>query len=127
MVEACAKILLVDDDRQTRLKLARELETYGHVVNAVDGGKAALATLASESFDLILLDILMPEVDGFEVLRTLKTDARLNDIPVIVVSALEDAQSEEKSKQLGARAFVTKPVDADVLNARVVECLDPGK
>ena len=124
MTEACGNILLVDDDRQTRLKLSRSLEMKGHTVTAVDSGQAALKTLAAGSFDLILLDILMPEVDGFEVLRTLKADAQLKDIPVIVVSALEDTQSEEKSKQLGAQAYVTKPVNADVLNARIVECLD---
>ena len=127
MTEACSNILLVDDDRQTRLKLGRSLETKGHAVTAVDSGQAALKVLAAESFDLILLDLLMPEVDGFEVLRTLKADVQLKDIPVIVVSALEDTQSEEKSKQLGAQAYVTKPVDADVLNAQIVECLDRSK
>ncbi len=127
MTRVCGNILLVDDDRQTRLKLTRTLEAQGHTVSAVDSGRAALESLATESFDLILLDILMPEVDGFEVLRTLKADAQLSDIPVIVVSALEDTQSEEKSRQLGAHGYITKPVNADVLNARVVECLDQGK
>jgi CheY-like chemotaxis protein len=123
MSDLCGNVLLVDDDRQTRLKLTRVLEAQGHTVHAVEGGREALETLATESFDVILLDILMPRVDGYEVLQTLKADARLSDFPVIVISALEDAQSEEKCRRLGARAYLTKPVDADLLNARIVECL----
>jgi len=127
MTEICANILLVDDDRQTRMKLTRDLESQGHTVNAVDGGRTALETLAGKKFDLILLDILMPEMDGFELLRRLKSDANVSDIPVIVVSSLEDAQSAEKSKQLGAQAYITKPVDPGILNARVDECLNRPK
>ncbi len=123
MTETHGNILLVDDDRQTRLKLTRILESQGHTVNAVDSGRAALETLAAELFDVILLDILMPEMDGFEVLQTLKADTRLSNIPVIVISAVEDVQSEEKCMQLGAQAYLSKPVDADLLNSRVVECL----
>ena len=123
MTETQGNILLVDDDRQTRLKLTRILEAQGHTVNAVESGQTALKTLAVELFDVILLDILMPEMDGFEVLQTLKADTRLSNIPVIVISAVEDAQSEEKCMQLGAQAYLSKPVDADLLNSRVVECL----
>ena len=123
MTDSRGNVLLVDDDRQTRLKLTRILEAQGHTVQAVEGGQEALETLATGSFDLILLDILMPRVDGFEVLQSLRADARLRDLPVIVISALEDAQSEEKCRQLGARAYLTKPVDADRLNASIVECL----
>jgi adenylate cyclase len=118
------KLLLVDDDRQTRLKLTRTLSAQDHTVDAVESGKAALEILATESFDLILLDILMPEMDGFEVLRRLKADVQLSEIPVIVISALEDEQSEEKCMQLGAQAYLSKPIDAALLNARIAECLD---
>ncbi len=127
MTDSRGNVLLVDDDRQTRLKLSRILEAQGHTVQAVEGGREALETLAIGSFDLILLDILMPRVDGFEVLQSLKADARLRDLPVIVISALEDAQSEEKCRQLGARAYLNKPVDADLLNASIVECLGQEK
>lgn len=127
MTDSRGNVLLVDDDRQTRLKLTRILEAQGHTVQAVEGGREALETLAIGSFDLILLDILMPRVDGFEVLQSLKADARLRDLPVIVISALEDAQSEEKCRQLGARAYLNKPVDADLLNASIVECLGQEK
>ena len=123
MTEPFANILIVDDDRQARLKLARILEGKGYHVSEVDGGRAALETLAHEPFDLVLLDILMPEVDGIEVLKTLQADTRLSVIPVIVVSAVDDPQGIEKFKQLGARGYLTKPVDPDELVARVGECL----
>lgn len=123
MTEPVARILIVDDDRQTRLKLARLLEGQGYSVAQVDGGRAALDSLAQARVDLILLDILMPGVDGIEVLETLRADARFGVIPVIVVSAVEDPRNEEKFKKLGARAFLAKPVDPDDLKLRVEECL----
>ena len=123
MTESHGNILLVDDDRQTRLKLTHSLEAQGHRVTSVSGGKTALETLGVESFDVILLDILMPEMDGYEVLQALKADSRLSKIPVIVISAAEDDQSEEKCLELGANAFLAKPVTADILNARVAECI----
>ena len=124
MTKNRGNVLIVDDDRQTRLKLTRSLEVQGRTVNAVESGKAALQTLSTESYNVILLDILMPEMDGFEVLRTLKADPRLSKIPVIIISADEDAQSEQKCMQLGAHTFLSKPVDADLLNIRVDECLN---
>ncbi len=124
MTETHGNILLVDDDRQTRLKLTRILEAQGHTVNAVEGGQTALKTLAGELFDVILLDILMPGMDGFEVLETLKADTRLSNIPVIVISAVEDEHSEDKCMQLGAQAYLSKPVDANLLNTRIAECLN---
>jgi adenylate cyclase len=127
MTEASANILLVDDDRQTRLKLTRNLQACGHIVSAVEGGQAALDRLSAETFDVILLDILMPDMDGFEVLRALGAEASLSEIPVIVISAMADAASKEKSMQLGAQAFLSKPVDAEALNAQVAQCLEQGK
>jgi CheY-like chemotaxis protein len=124
MTETHGNILLVDDDRQTRLKLTRILEAQGHTVNAVESGQTALKTLAGELFDVILLDILMPGMDGFEVLETLKADTRLSNIPVIVISAVEDEHSEDKCMQLGAQAYLSKPVDANLLNTRIAECLN---
>ena len=123
MTDLRGKVMLVDDDRQTRLKLTRGIEAQGHQVMAFEGGRAALDVLAVESFDLILLDILMPELDGYEVLKILGGDPRLSDIPVIVISALEDRDAEEKCRTLGAYAYVTKPVDMVLLGARITECL----
>lgn len=127
MTDLNGNILLVDDDRQTRLKLTRSLESRGFTVRAVESGGSALDLLTAETFDVILLDILMPGMDGFEVLRILQADARLSKLPVIVISALDDPEGEDRCSKLGARAFLTKPVDADLLNARIAECLEIGE
>ena len=124
MADLIGNIMLVDDDRQTRLKLTRILESQGLTVRAVESGGSALDLLTSEPFDVILLDILMPGMDGFEVLQTLQADTRLSKIPVIVISALDDPEGEDRCTKLGARAFLTKPVDANLLRARVEDCLD---
>ena len=124
MTDLIGNIMLVDDDRQTRLKLTRILESQGLTVRAVESGDSALDLLTSESFDVILLDILMPGMDGFEVLQKLQADTRLGKIPVIVISALDDPEGEDKCTALGARSFLAKPVDVNLLRARVKDCLD---
>ena len=117
------RILLVDDDRQTRLKLSRNLESEGYTVGVAQGGRQALDMLESESFDLIILDILMPEVDGFTVLSQVKATPALSEIPVVVISAVDDPDSIEKCRQLGAAEYLIKPVSAEHLNACVSSVL----
>jgi len=117
-------ILAVDDNRMGLLQLARTLEAGGHNVSKADGGRAALDMLGSEAFDLVLLDILMPEVDGFQVLREMKDDAKLRDIPVIVISGLEDMESVDKCLAAGADDFLSKPVEPAVLQDRIRKILD---
>ncbi len=123
MTESQGRLLLVDDDRQTRLKLARDLEGGGYAVSQADGGRVALDMLQSEPFDLVLLDILMPEVDGYAVLAEMKADETMCDIPVVVVSAVESPENVEKCLQMGAKDYLTKPVDVATLNACVSKCL----
>jgi sigma-B regulation protein RsbU (phosphoserine phosphatase) len=123
MTEQHRHILVVDDDRQTRLVLTREPESRGYAVSAVEGGDEALRALATESFDLILLDILMPKMDGVEVLARLRVDAKQDTPEVIVISALEDSEMMEKCRELGARHYLTKPVDPELLDARIAEVL----
>ncbi len=124
MTDRSIHILAVDDNRMNRLKLARSLEGEGYSVAQADGGRAALNMLRSEAFDLVLLDILMPEVDGFQVLREMKDDADLRDIPVIVISGLDDMDSVERCMAAGADDFLSKPVDPAVLRDRVRKILD---
>ena len=119
MTDTLGHILAVDDNRMNRLKLVRMLGKEGYDVEQAEGGREALTMLRSNVFDLVLLDILMPEVDGFQVLREMKDDAALRDIPVIVVSAVEEMNSVDECLELGAVDYLSKPVDAESLKERV--------
>jgi CheY-like chemotaxis protein len=119
MSDTLGHILAVDDNRMNRLKLVRMLEKEGYDVSQAEGGRKALTMLRSNVFDLVLLDILMPDVDGFQVLREMKQDAALRDIPVIVVTAVEEMNSVNECLELGAVDYVAKPVDAKLLINRV--------
>ena len=127
MTEQQGHILVVDDDRQARLMLTRALEVRGYAVSAVDGGEQAFQALARESVDLILLDILMPQMDGVEFLERLLQDTTQSTPPVIVISALEDSDGIQMCLQLGARHYLTKPVDPERLNTYVAEVVGPGR
>jgi adenylate cyclase len=123
-VTAPARILIVDDEPFNRDVLAQELELLDHEGVAAVHGRDALERLAGESVDLILLDIMMPEIDGFEVLRRLKDDARLRHIPVIMISALDDIDSVVRCIELGADDYLPKPFDPVLLKARIGACLE---
>jgi adenylate cyclase len=123
-VAAPARILIVDDEPFNRDVLAQELELLDHEALAAVHGRDALERLESEPVDLILLDIMMPGIDGFEVLRRLKEDARLRHIPVIMVSALDDLASVVRCVELGAEDYLPKPFDPVLLKARIGACLE---
>ena len=123
MTDRSIHILAVDDNRVSRLKLARTLEGGGYSVSQADGGRTALDMLRSKAFDLVLLDMLIPEVDGFQVLREMKDDTDLQNIPVIVISGLEDMDSVDRCLEAGADEFLSKPVDPTVLQDHVRKLL----
>ncbi|MDX8525781.1 response regulator [Mesorhizobium sp. MSK_1335] len=119
------RILVVDDSQTIRIKLKKSVEVLGHQAEAVESGRAALDRLATESYDVILLDIIMPEMDGFEVLKTLKASPRTRDVPVIVISALDDEMSSVvKAIELGAEDFLPKDFELALLKARVATCIE---
>ena len=118
-----ALLLVVDDNRVNRLLLARHLETQGHRVELAENGRVALELLRARSFDLMLLDIEMPEMNGFEVLEEMKTDAQIRDVPVIVTSAVEGIGSVVRCIELGAEDYLSKPVNAVLLKARIGSAL----
>src|SRR4030067_2995408 len=96
------RLLVVDDNKVNRLLLARGLQEAGHTVIFAENGREALEVMRRQVFDLVLLDILMPELDGYQVLEQLTTDPDLRDIPVIVVSALDALASLVKGIARGA-------------------------
>jgi class 3 adenylate cyclase len=117
-------ILVVDDDPLNRKLLAKSLERQGHEVHVADGGKACLDLLSTISVDVVLLDILMPDLDGFEVLGRMKADLELRHIPVVMISGLEDHESVVRCIEMGAEDFLPKPFDPVILRARVNAGLD---
>ncbi len=117
-------MLVVDDDAVSRMLLAGSLEAQGHTVVTACGGNEALAILRDRSFDLVLLDLLMPEVDGFHVLRAIKRDEQLRHLPVVVISCSEDMEKAIRCIEMGATDFISKPCDIVLLRARVNASLE---
>jgi class 3 adenylate cyclase len=119
-----SRLLVVDDNKVNRLLLTRSLEQQGHKVASAENGRVALEMLRRESFDLLLLDIEMPEMDGFQVLEQLVGDLKLRDLPVIVTSSLEGVENVVRCIELGAEDYLNKPVNPVLLKARIGACLE---
>jgi adenylate cyclase len=117
-------ILVVDDNRVNSLLLSRGLEQQGHAVVFAEHGREALDLLRREEFDLMLLDVLMPELDGYQVLAELNLDPHLRDIPVIMTSSLDELDSVVKCVEMGAEDYLTKPINPVLLNARITASLE---
>ena len=119
-----ARLLVVDDNKVNRLLLARNLELQGHHVATAENGRVALEMLRRDAFDLMLLDIEMPEMNGFQVLEQLVNDLQLRDLPVIVTSSLEGLDNVVRCIELGAEDYLTKPVNPVLLKARIGASLE---
>lgn len=118
-------LLIVDDDEMNRYTLARRLRRDGYERLAMAGnGVEALSAMRQDKFDLVLLDIMMPELDGFGVLEAMRADDSLKSMPVIVISANDDTANFVRAIELGAVDYLTKPFDAVLLRARVRACLE---
>jgi class 3 adenylate cyclase len=117
-------LLIADDNRVNRLLLARGLEQQGHTVGFAEHGLEALDLLRRQHFDLLLLDVLMPELDGYQVLAELKLDPHLRDVPVIMTSSLDELDSVVKCVEMGAEDYLTKPINPVLLNARITASLE---
>ncbi len=124
MVERGARLLVADDNKVNRLLLLRSLELQGHRVASAENGRVALEMLRKEAFDLLLLDMEMPELDGFQVLEQMVADVRLRDLPVIVTSSLEGVAHVVRCLELGADDYLHKPVNPVVLKARINSSLE---
>ena len=116
---ATGSILVVDDDRVNRTLLARTLARSGHEVGTAEDGREALERLRSGSWDVVLLDVVMPELDGMSVLEEMKADPVLREVPVIMISALDDFDSVVRCIELGAEDYLPKPFDPVLLRARI--------
>jgi class 3 adenylate cyclase len=121
---ATGRLLVADDNKVNRLLLVRNLELMGHEVAAAENGRVALEMLRRDPFDLLLLDMEMPELNGFQVLEHLVGDLRLRDLPVIVTSSLEGLDNVVRCIELGAEDYLSKPVNPVLLKARIGASLD---
>jgi two-component system, sensor histidine kinase and response regulator len=122
--ETPGHMLVVDDDPANREVLCRRLERQGHDVQTAGSGLEAMRILGEAAFDLVLLDIMMPEMDGYEVLGYIKADSRLQHIPVIMISALNELQSVVRCLEAGAEDYLTKPFNPTLLKARIESSLE---
>ncbi len=118
------RILVVEDTEVNRVLLRRRLEKQGFDVTEAADGRIALDLVRRSTFDLVLLDIMMPEVGGYEVLEQLKADPDTAALPVIMISAIDEMSSVVRCIEAGAEDYLTKPYDAVLLQARINACLD---
>jgi two-component system, cell cycle response regulator len=119
-----SSLLVVDDNSMNRTMLSRYIAKLGYQATLVENGREALDKLQTEPCDLVLLDVEMPEMDGYQVLEQLKADPRLRDIPVIMISAVEELESVVRCIELGAQDYLPKPFNPVLLRARLTACLE---
>ena len=116
-------LLVVDDNEMNRDLLTRRLERQGYQVTVAVNGLQALEVLDHADFDLVLLDIMLPVMNGYQLLEHLKADQTLNHIPVIITTALDEADGKARCIELGAEDYLTKPFNPVVLKSRISDCL----
>jgi twitching motility two-component system response regulator PilG len=115
------KRILIIEDEESLLKLETILLTVkGYAVSGVSSGKAALEKLSEESFDLVLLDIMLPDIDGFEVCRQIRQHTRTAKVPVVMLTARKSPEDQERGAASGANAYLTKPFKS----AMIIEVIE---
>jgi two-component system, cell cycle response regulator len=119
-----ARILVVEDNDANRVMLCRRLLKHGYATTEAADGRQALDAVRREPFDLVLCDIMMPGVDGYEVLKEMKADPELRAIPVVMISAVDEMASIVRCIEMGAEDYLQKPYDPVLLQARITACLD---
>jgi signal transduction histidine kinase len=113
------KVLVVDDEELNRILLSANLQEAGYVVETAEDGEQALGVLRARPFDAVLLDLIMPRTDGYQVLAEMRHDAALRRIPVMVISSMDDMDSIVRCIEMGATDYLTKPFDPALLHARI--------
>ena len=125
MTNSTAALLVVDDNEDNRYTLTRRLNREGYQnLTTANNGREALERLTSQPFDLVLLDVMMPDMNGYEVLEHVKANASLRDVPIIMISALDEIDSVIRCIELGAEDYLNKPFNPVLLRARVGALLE---
>ena len=122
-MSGAGRVLVVDDERMNRMILRRALEGQGHVVSEAENGRQALARLEEAPLDIVLLDLIMPELDGYATLEAIKANPAIRHIPVIIVSGVEEIESVVRCIEAGATDYLPKPFQPAILRARVESSL----
>jgi DNA-binding response OmpR family regulator len=117
-------ILVVDDNEMNRDMLSRRLQRQGYTTDVAENGERALEMIQQSRYDLVLLDVMMPKINGYEVLEQVKQDEALRHIPIIMISAVDDLDSVVKCIELGAEDYLFKPFNPVLLKARVGATID---
>ena len=123
MADQRYSLLVVDDNEMNRNLLTKRLERQGYQVTVAIDGRQALEFMGQERFNLVLLDLMLPEMNGYQVLEHMKADQTLRDIPVIITTALDEATGKAKCLSLGAEDYLTKPLNPVTLKRRINDCL----
>ncbi len=126
-IEQRGRILVIDDNRLNRLKLARALEQLGQTAELAENGHEGLEMLRRDPFDIVLLDLAMPDMDGFEVLQAIRDDTNLRHIVVLIVSAMDELDTIVRSIEMGAEGYIFKPFSPVLLRARIETSLEKKK
>lgn len=124
MAEQPSLILVVDDNEMNRDMLSRRLKRLGHTTMVAEDGEKALEAIQANDFDLVLLDIMMPNLNGYDTLERIKSDVATQHVPVIMISAVDDLESVVRCIELGAEDYLFKPFNPVLLKARVGASLE---
>src|SRR5688572_27011479 len=124
---AAAQLLVVDDNEMNRDILSRRLERQGFEIALAEDGEQALQMIRANRYDLVFLDIMMPKLNGYQVLEQVKTDAAMRETPIIVISALSELDSVVKCIELGAEDYLFKPFNPVLLKARVGAVMEKNR
>jgi DNA-binding response OmpR family regulator len=119
MLPPTTSILVIDDDPDLLLLLSKMLARIGASARAVETGREGLALLENEPFDLLVLDLMLPDIDGFEVLRQVRAEPRYDAMPVLILSARGETSAVSRGIELGADSYLTKPYLPNALTSRV--------
>lgn len=118
------KILVIDDSATNNILMSAVLDSSGYTFEVAKNALEAFRFLEDDTFDLILLDLLMPEINGFDFLKTIRSDNNTKNIPVIVISAATDVENKKKALDLEANSFIDKPVDIEILLEEMTKYLN---
>ncbi|MGF1506192.1 MAG: response regulator [Anaerolineae bacterium] len=127
MLPENTRILVIDDDPDLLVLLSKMLSRIGAPPETAQNGTDGLALLSQEPFDLLILDLMLPDMDGFDVLEQVRSNETLADMPVLILSALADPNTINKGYEMGADGYLTKPYLPNTLTSRVRAVLSQGR